>query len=296
MTDLQDKRMLDSGLREQPIDERDLRFGAVVTLPPLETIPNNFTVGRTEVTVDQKNTDLCTAYATTQANEDQERVEFSPDFQFAMTKFIEGNPNSWGATIRDACASLVKYGSLPIVNAEFSWQKQGRGFIADWDNWPEALKQKAILYAKSSYALVSGPYDLFDNMRATLWANRNERRSIVTGLVWRNSWMVAKDGVIPNQGYEDNGTPHAIRIVGVKYIHGEPYLIAPLTSGTRYGDNGVFYLPRVVVNKECSMKWGYYTFIDATPDQIRYLQKKSLTTKSLWWVRIWLIIKKLFLS
>lgn len=287
------KIKIGGGLKEKPEDIRDFGFAAVHPLPKLSEIPDSFIVGKTFVDVDQGESDLCTGFSVAAANGDQEDVQFAPEYQFAMTKMLEGDFKSWGADIRVACSSAVKFGSLPKRVAPWSLAEKGRDFVANWENWPDELRKIAYNYAKGSYLTVTGPYDLFDNMRATMWANRVERRSIVTGLLWRYSWTYSPGGIIPASGYEETGVPHAFRIAGFQKINDVIYAVAPLTNGRTIGDSGVFYIPREVINRECKPQWGYYTFKDATPDEIKYLLNKGLTVKSLWWVRFWIAIKKL---
>lgn len=111
--------------------------------------------------------------------------------------------------------------------------------------------------------------DTFDIIRCTLWANRAEKRSILTGITWHNSWTYASGGIIP-RFYVDRGNfGHAFKVFGWKEIADEPYLVAQLSNGENIGDKGIFYFPRNVVNKEFT--YGAYTFSDMPPEQAKQL-------------------------
>ena len=112
----------------------------------------------------------------------------------------------------------------------------------------------------------------------------------MTGILFRTSWVILKDGIIPNE-YNNDGVPHAFRIVGVRKINGELYLVAPLTNGTLMGDKGVFYFPREVINKE--LNYGIYTFKDMDKQEAEYLLKHGYKAESLWWVRPLILVKKM---
>lgn len=150
-------------------------------------------------------------------------------------------------------------------------EKREQLFLANWENWPKELDEKAKLHKKQSYFAVDGPFDIFDNFRATLWQNREEKRSILTGALWKLEWTSAKKGVIPKNAKIDR-YGHAFKIYGQKVINGELHLVAQLSNGKNIGDGGIFYFPRSVVNKEFS--FGAYTFKDIDPDIIKRLNKK----------------------
>ena len=279
MNDQKEKRIY-GGLQSLPPDDRDFALGAFYELPPLSELPSEYFLMPKRI-LDQKDSDLCTAFASVAASMDQEGVELSPEFTFAMTKKIEGDWHEWGANLRDAAKSHVKIGALPKELSPFSLATHPRDFIANWDNWPFELQEKAAAYRKQAYFSVEGPYDLFDNIRASLWKFRLELRSIWTGALWRLEWTRAVDGIIPNEELPKEGFGHAFKLCGWKQIivRGnldspsgdpvvyEPYLIAQLSNGEDTGDKGFYYFPREVVNREFT--FGNYMFQDLPPSETK---------------------------
>ena len=286
-------KRIGGGLTELPDDPRDFNFGALYTLPEIDELPEAYSVGEPLEIKDQKATDYCTAYALTAVSEDQEGIPLLPEFQFMLTKEISGDFASWGANLRDACKSS-KYGSLPKEHNDAGFDVDSpREEIVDPDMWSPELREIAQKHRKESYLKVDGPYDLFDNLRATLWKNREEKRSVVTGALWRDAWTRAENGMITSADYPA-AFGHAFKVYGWLEWQGEPMLMAQLSNGTDIGDEGTFYFSRDVVNKE--FRFGAYTFKDITPDSARYHQDNRLKVdvRRNWFVELLLIIKRIF--
>ena len=129
------------------------------------------------------------------------------------------------------------------------------------------LDNKAAYFKKESYLAVKGQYDLMDDIRATLWANLENKQAILTGCLWRSVWTRTSGGIIPKFNLDKEGFGHAFAIVGWKEIAGEIYLIAQLSNGTDIGDKGYFYFPRSIVNKEFS--YGCYVFNDMPAFEVK---------------------------
>ena len=130
--------------------------------------------------------------------------------------------------------------------------------------------------------------DIFDKIRSTLWKNRHEKRSIVTGCTWRPGWIGAKDGIIPKD-YPDRGFGHAFKIFGQKKINGEIYLMAQLSNGKGVGDQGIFYFSREVVNRE--FRYGTFMFKDMDPKEARYHQDNGTRPDQNWLLQLAIIFK-----
>lgn len=271
----QQLKNIGGGLQKLPSDSRDFKLGALVRFPRLEEIPDDFLVGSAEIYDDQRDSDLCTAFTVTRVSSEQEEgKKFSVEYQFGKTKAVAGGDyRVWGANLRDACKSAVKYGSLPREsNPHDLWQK-GRDFVANPKNWDVVFDPYSFPFRKKTFFAVQGPYDTFDDIRATLWLYRNEKRQVMAGALWRPEWTGAFRGVIdPNYGKEGFG--HAFRIVGCKKIKGELHLICPLSSGTELGEKGVFYFPRAVVNKEFG-DYGVYTFQDISREEAEKIMENN---------------------
>jgi hypothetical protein len=275
------------GLTEYVEDNNDFKLGAIVTLPKLETIPDDFTVWNPPYIKDQKETDFCTAFAGTYASAAQEGVDLSPEFQFAATKKISGDISEWGADMRDMLKSLCEIGSIEsqMVPNELKIDSEGsdRDTIANIANWPESFKQKAIEHKKRSYFKVTGPYDLFDNMRATMFAFSKENRLVITGAKWKHAWTVANGAIIPKE-ITDGGFGHAFVFNGTKKIDGEIYLKAILSNGSDFGDGGFYYFPREVVNRD--FRWGGYTLIDISKEDAHILIDRKMKLNLLWLAKV----------
>jgi len=268
------------GLLELPDDERDFSFSAVFGWVELEEIPDEFVVAEPLYIKDQKATDYCTGYAVTAVSEDQEGIKLSPEFQFAMTKKISGNPDRWGANLRDACKSAVKSGSLPLERAPFNVDDP-RYKVARHEDWSEHLKQEALKHKKESFfdAVKDGPYDRFDNLRSTLWMNRHDKRTIVTGVKWRKRWTVAVDGVV-REVFDGAMFGHSFKFYGTKMLNGELYIRAQLSNGKEIGDGGIFYFSRAVINEE--FKYGNFTFKDIEPEEAKHLIENGIKVTDNW--------------
>lgn len=253
-----ENRHIGTGLLPLEKDDRDFSMGALLGEPLW--IPNEeFVVAMPLKVKDQNSSDLCTAYAACAVSEDQECVELSPEHFFAQEKKMQGQWETWGADLRTACKTATKIGFIEQAQAPFTLARDGRDKVANWNNWPPTLDQFAIKHAKQAYFTVDGIYDTFDNIRATLWAYKHEKRSILTGALWKDSWTEAAGGIIPLvDGQGQNG--HAFKLFGQKFIAGAWYLMAQLSNGASIGNQGIFYFPREVVNKE--FVYGNYFFKD----------------------------------
>lgn len=254
------------GLQKLKKDKRDFRLSSIDTPVNLSYLPEEYEVLSLEVK-DQGNSDYCTAYTVTSASEVHEGKELSPLYQFAKTKQIEGNISSWGANLRDACKSAVKYGSLPVHEVPADLASGDRGAIADWASWPDKLDSVADVYRKKSYFAVDGYGSVYDAIKAHIWLHREEGGVVMTGALWRHEWTWAERGVIPKH-YTSAMFGHAFLFTGWKKIDGTEYLVAHLSNGTAIGDKGKFYFPREVVEREIG-NYGVFMFVDMRPEDYK---------------------------
>lgn len=269
----------DYGLKPLPIDSRDyshtLNFGSINLGAVI--IPDFITAVPLEIKNQDINywSDFCASYAAAEVAENEDLVIFCPEWSFAYAKhllFQAGNTTAlsdFGLNLRDICDSALQKnngGFLPRLNDPFkcdSVNRPVREFIVNLSNWPTNTLSLAQKYAKQAYYSVDGPYDTFDNFRSVMWQNIAERRSIITGCLWRASWSQSPNSIIP-QVYEAQGSPHAFVFCGQKTINGVLHLVARLSDGINFGDNGFFYFPREVVNREFGA-YGAFTFKDNAP-------------------------------
>ena len=187
-----------------------------------------------------------------------------PEYQFALIKEIQGGDvDSFGADLRSIMKSHQKFGALEEKYRPpgFSLKEKDQSFLRRIGNWPPELKIKALEHAKRAYVDVLGQYDPFDDIRASLWLFRAEKRVPVFGLVW--GWPENKP-IIDSPGAGEFG--HALYATGWKQIDGSTYLVVINSWGTDTGEGGRFYFSREVINKFAE-QFGAYMFIDQTPEE-----------------------------
>jgi len=279
-------------------------LGGTFKVPALDELPAEFYVGELIGIKDQGQTDFCAGYATAAASEDQEMVELNGPFSFMAAKKLLGEKDpdawkSWGLNLKDVCEASVKIGALEEQDFPFRNDDRAgdRDFLANPENWPEDVFILAEEHKKGSFwDATKGPYDLFDNLRASLWLNRNEARSIITGVVFRRSWARTEEGIIPHNGYENDGEGHAMKAFGWTTIEGEVFLAVVNSWGRDVGAQGIHYFPREVVNRE--FHFGGYTLKDMSREDaetyIEYGFTPDDTPIQRLWKVVFVIIKRFF--
>lgn len=256
--------MIKDSLHPLPQDDRDFTLGAVYSLPPVEALPESFLVGASLEVKDQGSKDYCTAYASCTVSELQEGVILLPVWNFAKTKEIMGNPEEWGADLRSACKSHQKYGAVEksLVDNGIVKIPDNPRDIKNWNNY----EMYGELHKKISYLKVDGPYDPYDNIRASLFKFQDENRGVVAGLEWK--WS-RKDKILkPKTG---TGSGHAIAILGWN----KDGLIMQNSYGTKTGNNGAQIITREVINENIP-KYGAFMFFDQSPEDIKYAIDNSI--------------------
>lgn len=270
-------KLKNSGLLPTPYDERDLKLGAITELPDLSELPTSFELGGVTIR-DQKRTDFCTQFAACGMSALQEGVELSAEWAFAKSKEGE-DVDAFGQDIRKAMRVHVKHGVPKKEEVPFSVDTHDSHFLRRIENYPD-LDQNAIQHIKKSYLQVTGPYDHFDNIRATLWKYREEKRGVISGLFfgWPSSQEILD--TIPV-----GGEPHALYYLGWKTIKKKQYLVAPNSYGKKAGDNGVHYISREVVNHFVS-RYNAYMFLDMDPATVRYMIENGIKDRDNWLIQL----------
>jgi hypothetical protein len=263
------------GLRDITKDKRDLQLGALYFLPRLEDLPDSFDLKPPFPVKDQGNTDYCSAYSSCGVSELQEIVELYPEYSFALSKEISGDPDAWGQNMRDAMKAHQKYGGLPLEDVPEGVKSLSNESLRDFNVFSFELKEKAFKQRKKSYFTTKGQYDAFDNIRASIWQFRNEKQGVIIGVGF--SWSLSQyilDTI--GQGYG-----HAMYLTGWD----KDGLIAVNSYGESAGKNGKHRITREVIN-EFVGKYGAYMMLDIDPDEV----KRQLTSKPCY-VTIWEQIK-----
>lgn len=234
-----------------PISRRDIRdfnhelqFGAadLSQLPPLG-------LGRKPISIkDQRSTQFCPAYSTATASEYIEGIEMSPEYQAAVIGEIAGAPIFNGASFKNALKGLTLFGSLPQKDAPLTLDKDGEKVVADLKNWPRGLAQKADDYLKaSSYDVLRGSYDAFDNIKSALAKAKEdgEDRVALVASQWYENWNGHK---IHRKGI-GSFSWHLHLIIDWTRINGEEVLVGQNSYGKNWGDRGLCYWSREAINQ-----------------------------------------------
>lgn len=245
------------GLRDTPEDPRDFQTGQLIILPKLATLPAKYALDTLGIK-NQRETDFCTAFASCTVSEMQEGVELSPEYLFAVSKELSGDPDVWGQDIRQAMKAHCKVGTIKKKDAPYSLENKPDTFLRLISNWPSELKQKALEHKKKSYLKITGPYDHYDNIRATIWYFLKERRGIVSGVLWQ--WPLEQFFL---DQPTDNGSGHCIAYIGWE----NRGLYLQNSYGEEVGLFGRHIVTRETVNKFVQ-RYGAYMMIDLSPEEV----------------------------
>jgi len=248
------------GLKKSKKDIRDFSYEKFFGLIDIKQIPDEFDVSTPLEIKNQKDTFFCFAFAAVSVSEDQEKVILDPLYNVAKTSQIMNKLAVDGADLRSVCKSLVKFGSIEKGPYDLSYSYE---FIANWFNWNSVYDKLALEHKKSSYFKIDNK---FDNIRIAMWQHQS---SILTGCDWRESWLNSPKGII---GVEESPVlgGHAVKCFGVKKIGNKLYLKIQNSYGIDVGDNGIFYFPKEVIERD--FNYGMYMFVDEDPNEV----KKSL--------------------
>ncbi len=266
---------LKGGLNPTLDDERDFALGAVFELPELNTLPANFSLPKATVrdqTIINKNNDKCTEYAYGVVDELQEKVLTNPDFSFAGAKSISGNELAFGQDIRTAGLGHIKIGAIPqaLVPKEINVEDPKYRYIA---NWPESFTNIAKQYRKGSLWLVTGQYDAFDNIRASIY---KFKQPVVFGCVF---------GWFKYQTYMDEpsttGFGHAMAIVGWETRNGQIYLKIQQSLGERAGEQGYQFFSRKVINHAFEIYKAFMP-VDMTVEEAKHMLDNGIKEDDGW--------------
>lgn len=280
MTQKTVQKKFGKGLLPLPHDSRDFHEHIVFGATAAAAIPStDFFSGHPIEIKNQGSLDFCTAFAGSAVVEDEVDVELDPLYLYAMACKIMGRVSTSGMTLRDMCNAIIKAGTIEENVAPYkSDGTHTPEFLADWANYDESLASLAWEFARISYFRVdTGPNDIFDNIRSSIWQHIDEHRSVLTGVAWRDSWTGAPDGVIPvDYDPTEPGDGHAIKIFGQMTVDPKegPRLIVQNSWGTSVGDKGLFYFPRTLVDKEFT--YGAFSFRDMAPAKADFYNANGL--------------------
>jgi len=208
--------------------------------------------------------DFCTSYSIAEIQNAMWGIPFDPLYQMAKIFQLMGSYLGYGANIRTACLSVLKFGSLQANLAPYrysgSLSDPSREFLANWANYPTGLDSLANKFRDLSFFNVDGTNDFFDNIRSALYLHKQQRQGVLIGLVWHPEWTEVPNGIIPDQMPTSMGEGHAMMWVGQKTINGNLYIVAQQTWGPNAGDKGFYYFPRSIVNQIGNQGFGAFIF------------------------------------
>lgn len=241
------------------VDANGIKNPNLIFINQILTIPE-----RAKIFLNQLNLDFCTAFTTVELQYLIFGNSFDPLWQMAKIKQIIGNYSSYGASLRDAASSVVKFGSLLNHSSPYTYNgtlgDKTRDFLANWANYPKDFDKSAQKYKDLSYFSIDGSLDSFDNIRSALYQHRQQRQAVSFGLGWHPEWTEADKGIIPDIMPNSQGEGHNMAIIGQKTINGKLYLVFQQSWGVNAGDGGLYYFPRSIVNKLYTEGYGAFIF------------------------------------
>lgn len=261
-------------------EDKDFKFGSIKKLPSLNEIPPRFLLGNTTI-YDQGASDFCGGAASATVTELQEGEPMSFEWIFAVAKKLSGDPvDSFGVDLRSICKVHTKLGSLPRDKAPFTIETHSIDFLRDIKNWPPELLTYAIPNKKKTYFQVTGPYDAFDNIRASMYLTHT---ATLIGVNF--GWPL--DQVYINTVAE-NGAGHAMACIGWDTDH----LIVRNSFGNGIGLNGNHYIHRDVINANIN-KYGAFIMLDMDREDVEWHIDNSIYVDDPWYVAILKVIKQI---
>lgn len=258
------------GLLPKPYDPRTLVLGEIVKFPELSELPEEFSLEIPYISdqIADGNNDMCSAYATCAVSAIQEGLKerFHEPFSFAASKKITGYPDDWGQTQIGAWKGHVAYGAVEdkeILPEDRSLSNSDR---RRFDLYSNEAKSKALRHLKKAYVRTKGPYDAYDNIRATIWMYRAQKRAVTIGVLF--GWSLYVDVL---DGISSGGFGHMMYVIGWD----KKGLIVVNSAGKSAGINGVHHMTRETIEYYVPI-FDAYTTIDMTEEEL----KKELQAKS----------------
>jgi len=272
------------GLQLLPEDKQDFDIvGFYGFLPDLEELPESFELPILEIK-NQGGTDFCSAYASCGMSELQEGVQLYSPYSFAASKEISGGIEEWGQDLRSALKAHQKWGALALKDVPEGVKSLSDKALRDFKVYSHELREKAYKYRKKSYFLTKGQYDAYDNIRASIWKFREQKRGVEIGLIF--AWPLAQYKL---DTISQNGFGHALYITGWD----SEGLIAVNSYGNAAGRAGKHRITREVIEAFVG-RYGAYMMIDIDPEDVKkQLQRKEWTLASIYG-KILIILRNLW--
>jgi len=245
---------------------RDFKYSQSFGAVDLSQLPKDGIGRKPTKILNQFSSDFCTSFGSAAMRSFTEGVDLDPFWIWAKAAQIRGDWKQWGLTLPEIVDVLRKYGILEEAEQPFNLLSKDRDFLAQYSNYPD-LTEKAKKHIGGARFWVDGPYTFFDNCRSVLWQNRLDNLVILVGAEWHEEWSLASNGIITVQNYNPKSQwfGHAFVFIDFKQINGEDFLIAQLSNGEEFGDKGLFYFSREVVNSN-AFRFGGVVVKDYDPE------------------------------
>ena len=245
---------------------RDFKYSQSFGAVDLSQLPKEGIGRKPTKILNQFSSDFCTAFGSVAMRSFTEKVDLDPFWIWAKAAQIRGDWKQWGLTLPEIVDVLRKYGILEEAEQPLNLLSKDRDFLAQYSNYPN-LTEKAKKHIGGARFWVDGPYTFFDNCRSVLWQNRLDNLVILVGAEWHEEWSLASNGIITAQNYNPKSQwfGHAFVFIDFKQINGEDFLIAQLSNGEEFGDKGLFYFSREVVNSN-AFRFGGVVVKDYDPE------------------------------
>lgn len=192
---------------------------------------------------DQGGTNYCTAAARSAAGSYLYGREMSFEYLTAKEGEVLGQPIFMGTDPNTADTAVANYGFLPDEQSPFNFQKDGWTAPAFWNTYPPALDGQAIVNCPGQ------PYNVYpdyDAIKAALISGAAENSIVIANGFWYANWNAS--GAILQAPVGSPITRHSYTFIDFKTVSGTEYLIGQLSQGKNFGDNGVLYFSKEVLN------------------------------------------------
>lgn len=233
-------------LKRQQHDERDLKFAHAFNVHSGVKLPAKLDLRLHCPPVwNQGDLGACSAFAGCAVRAmlaTNNSLELSRLFLYYQERVLENCVNEdSGATIKDICQALQKYG----VCEEKDWPYEPMKFAVAP---PEDVVKKALINTIKSYTMLEGVLQVKQYLAF-------KQQPVLVGMDVFESFesdSVAKTGMMPlPKASEQNLGGHAVAIVGYStaLFRNKGGFILRNSWGNEWGDKGYFYMPFDYVNK-----------------------------------------------
>lgn len=246
---------LPNSIRPTKIDPKDVKFSFERHFGAVTQFPDEYDADA-HLTNHNQNADnrptACTAYTITDIGTDQDKEEYSVEYQLARTfEAMNVDSNQEGADARTAFKVPVVFGLLPKkVAPDVHTLPQEKA--TDGALWPASFDTKTV--KKPAYIPIQqGSFDWFDAIRNALLLGENEKRTVGMATRWSSDFSSSKLPDSPRVLYW--GHMYKVRgwktLPGINVLNQEPYLWLKTWEGVDR------FMSRTLCNKLMG-EWGSY--------------------------------------